>query len=66
MTELLYYGLLFLGGIGVLVLVLYILGFFIDALSRTAGVLLRVLIPITLLVGAAYLIHLIVSGQFPG
>ncbi len=64
MNELLYYGLLFLGGVGVLVLLLHILGFFIEALNRTAGVLLRVLIPITLLVGAAYLIHLIVSGQF--
>jgi hypothetical protein len=60
----LYYVSLVLGGIAVLVLVLYVLSYFIEGISHLTAVLLRAAIPLALLAGAAYLIHRIASGGF--
>jgi len=58
----LYWVSLVLGGLAVLVLVLYVLSYFIEGMSRLTAVALRAAVPLALLAGAAYLIYRIASG----
>jgi len=59
----LYYGALLLGGIALLVLLVYLLSFLIEGLSKLGGALIKAFVPLALLAGAAYLIYLIVEGR---
>jgi hypothetical protein len=61
--QFLLYGSLIVGGIAVLVLLIYFLGFFIEGLSKLAGALIKAFIPLALLAVVAYLIYLIVEGR---
>jgi hypothetical protein len=59
----LYYGSLIVGGIALLALMVYLLSFFIEGLSKLGGAVIKAVIPLALLAGAAYLIYLIVEGR---
>jgi hypothetical protein len=58
----LYWVSLVLGGLAVLVLLVYVLSYFIEGLSGVTAVALRAAVPLALLAGAAYLIYRIASG----